>query len=106
MASPQSDNSTTTLPTLHDVLIIGAGPSGLAVAARLRETTPSALYTDEEHRRYHWLRKHSGRSSMKNRRTGRVKLATSRPPQSLILLHNNKTTNETSSSSTQKVRIG
>ena len=78
MASLQpaaDDTDTTTLPTLHDVLIIGAGPSGLAVAARLRESTPSALYTDEEHRRYHWLRKHSGRSSVKDRRTGRVRPA-------------------------------
>jgi len=87
MASPKAynrdnNNNATTLPTVHDVLIIGAGPSGLAVAARLRETTPSALYTDEEHRRYHWLRKHSGRSSVKDRRTGRVRHAASKnPPQ-------------------------
>lgn len=45
---------------VKDVIIIGAGPCGLAVAARLREHTPSALFTDEEHQRYHWIRKHSG----------------------------------------------
>jgi hypothetical protein len=67
----------TTLPPLHDILIIGAGPSGLAVAARLREHTPSALYTDEEHRRFHWLRKHAGASSVKDRRTGRVRVSAS-----------------------------
>ena len=40
---------------LYDVAIIGAGPAGLSVAARLREATPSALFTDDEHSRY-WRR--------------------------------------------------
>ncbi|KIX92938.1 uncharacterized protein Z520_11414 [Fonsecaea multimorphosa CBS 102226] len=40
---------------VYDVAIIGAGPCGLAVAARLREATPSALFTDDEHARY-WRR--------------------------------------------------
>jgi hypothetical protein len=78
--TPPPTGTGTTLPTIHDVLIIGAGPSGLAVAARLREHTPSALYTDEEHRRFHWLRKHAGHSSIKDRRTGRVKPASRVPP--------------------------
>ncbi|KIW86598.1 uncharacterized protein Z519_12782 [Cladophialophora bantiana CBS 173.52] len=40
---------------VYDVAIIGSGPCGLAVAARLRESTPSALFTDDEHSRY-WRR--------------------------------------------------
>ncbi|KAF9889947.1 hypothetical protein FE257_006821 [Aspergillus nanangensis] len=51
-------------PDLLDVIIIGAGPCGLAVAARLREETPSAIFTDEEHQRYHWINKHSGRMAL------------------------------------------
>lgn len=48
---------TTEDPEIYDILIIGAGPCGLAVAARLSEETPSALFTDSEHQRYHWMKK-------------------------------------------------
>ncbi|KAG9563906.1 FAD binding domain-containing protein, partial [Aureobasidium melanogenum] len=58
---------------LHDVLIIGAGPCGLAVSARLCETTPSAIFSDTEHQRYHWIKKHGDRASIKDRRTGQTK---------------------------------
>ena len=54
----------TRFPDLLDVLIIGAGPCGLAAAARLHEETPSAMFTDEEHQRYHWINKHSGRMAL------------------------------------------
>lgn len=40
-----------------DIIIIGAGPCGLAVAARLCERTPSALFTNDEHARY-WKKRH------------------------------------------------
>jgi hypothetical protein len=57
--------STEPQPTfIHDVIIIGAGPCGLAVAARLGEETPSAVFTDEEHQRYHWIKKHTGRMNL------------------------------------------
>lgn len=58
---------------VQDVIIIGAGPCGLAVAARLRERTPSSLFTDSEHQRYHWMKAsaHSKRISKPERATRR-----------------------------------
>lgn len=41
---------------IHDVLIVGAGPCGLALAARLRENTPTSLFTESEHQRFHWMK--------------------------------------------------
>ncbi|XMA08622.1 hypothetical protein WAI453_001413 [Rhynchosporium graminicola] len=48
---------------IHDVLIIGAGPCGLAVAARLRESTPSALFTESEHQKFHFMKASSSRQN-------------------------------------------
>lgn len=56
---------------IHDVIIVGAGPCGLAVAARIHEQTPSAVFTDEEHQRYHWIKRHTGK--MKLIQAGRSK---------------------------------
>lgn len=67
-ASSVSDSED--IPTIHNVIIIGAGPCGLAVAARLNEPLPSAIFTDEEHSRYHWIKKHTGKLSVKNWRNG------------------------------------
>ncbi|CEL08019.1 hypothetical protein ASPCAL11172 [Aspergillus calidoustus] len=58
---------------LYDVLIIGAGPCGLAVAARLKEHTPSAIFTDGEHQRYHWINKHKGRMNLVSSRKRKLR---------------------------------
>lgn len=54
-----------------DVIIVGAGPCGLATAARLREHAPDALFTDEEHRRYHWIGKYGSKVALKHVRSGK-----------------------------------
>ncbi|KAF4422166.1 hypothetical protein F53441_14310 [Fusarium austroafricanum] len=57
---------------VYDVLIIGAGPCGLAISARLHEHTPAALFTDEEHRRFHWISKYGHKMPLKHVRSGKV----------------------------------
>jgi thioredoxin reductase len=68
---------------IHDVLIIGAGPCGLAVAARLHEHTPSATFTDDEHQRYHC----KSTTSSQHRPRSKAQLITSYPG---IRKHGNK----------------
>lgn len=62
---------------MHDILstdfleaiIVGGGTCGLAAAARLCESTPGAIFTNDEHLRFHWLRQraHTAKTE-KNRR--------------------------------------
>lgn len=64
MTTAQNGSFSPDLLDVLDVLIVGAGPCGLAVAARLQEETPSAIFTDEEHQRYHWIKRHSGHMAL------------------------------------------
>jgi hypothetical protein len=60
-------NSSSTSPIIidpssfYDLIIIGAGPTALAVVSRLLEDRPAALYTDVEHARLEWLRRYGGK---------------------------------------------
>ncbi|KAF4463048.1 hypothetical protein FALBO_10141 [Fusarium albosuccineum] len=71
---------------IYDVLIIGAGPCGLAISARLREHTPAALFTDEEHRRFHWISKYGNKIPLKNARNGKVSRKPTRRPEYKMLV--------------------
>ncbi|KAI5481763.1 FAD binding domain protein [Pseudohyphozyma bogoriensis] len=50
------------------VVCVGGGPHGLALAARLAEDRPAALYTDLEHARLSWLRKQEAGKKAEGRR--------------------------------------
>jgi len=67
---------------MHDIVIIGAGLCGLGLAARLREPTPSALFTDSEHRRYHWMR--SSATSRRNTKLSRTSRRQNTAPDRLL----------------------
>lgn len=55
---------------IHDVLVIGGGPCGLAVAARLCENTPSSVFTDAAHQRYYRFKASTSRRGSKPSRVG------------------------------------
>lgn len=46
------------------VIIIGGGPCGLAIASRLCEATPGAIFSNGEHSRFHWLKQRGGGSNV------------------------------------------
>lgn len=60
--SPPATASERVLATVPDeawspLVIVGAGPHALALATRLNEPRPAALYTDLEHARLSWLQR-------------------------------------------------
>ncbi|KND91634.1 hypothetical protein TOPH_03915 [Tolypocladium ophioglossoides CBS 100239] len=78
----------TAMEEVYDVIIVGAGPCGLSTAARLREHTPAALFTDEEHRRYHWIGQYGNKVALKNVRSGKISPGkhAGRPEYSMLVL--------------------
>jgi ligand-binding sensor domain-containing protein len=38
----------------------------------MQARTHTAIFTDEEHQRYHWIKKHNGRMSIKHKKDGSV----------------------------------
>ncbi|KAF2766451.1 hypothetical protein EJ03DRAFT_390980 [Teratosphaeria nubilosa] len=66
---------------IYDVAIIGAGPCGLGLAARLREKHPSALFTDVEQARYHWINRNGHKTTVRGWKRGRWNGRTT-PPKS------------------------
>ena len=73
---------------IYDIAIIGAGPCGLAAAARIREATPSALFTDVEHQRFHWVRRNRHHLNLvaSNGRANRMRLAEKTQPSSKCIV--------------------
>lgn len=61
----------TVLPpsSFQPLIIVGAGPHSLALAARLAEPRPAALYTDLEHARLSWLRREKNEKDRMKRKT-------------------------------------
>lgn len=62
-SSCDADHSKSSFPVIqpedfHDVVVIGAGPNGLALVSRLCEVNPPSIYTDLEHARLSWLGGH------------------------------------------------
>lgn len=58
---------------VYDVAVIGAGPCGLAITARICEKTPGALFTDSEHGRFHWMKKNLAKRNSKLQSTNQRK---------------------------------
>lgn len=72
-----------------EAVIVGGGTCGLAVAARLCEDTPGSIFTEDEHQRFHWLRRRSSTVGIISKTSGKVSTFTLtsrlRPDQMLVL---------------------
>ncbi|KAF8597148.1 hypothetical protein BDV93DRAFT_453655, partial [Ceratobasidium sp. AG-I] len=53
-----------------DLVVIGAGPAALALVARILESRPAALYTDQEHLYLHWLQRKRNPALLNTRKRG------------------------------------
>lgn len=68
MTFPNVDQPTDMLSDdFFEVIIVGGGTCGLAVAARLCEDTPGSIYTEDEHQRFHWLKKRGNKVTTINK---------------------------------------
>lgn len=73
----QTSSPPTSIPSSHlfDLVIIGSGPASLALVARILSVRPASLYTEDEHRHLHWLKKsgNDGSSGGGGSRTSKLK---------------------------------
>lgn len=53
-----------------DLVVIGAGPAALTLVARILESRPAALYTDQEHLYLHWLKRKHNPPLIRTRKMG------------------------------------
>ncbi|RCK60927.1 hypothetical protein Cantr_08095 [Candida viswanathii] len=49
-----------------EVIVIGGGTCGLSVSARLLESHPGSLFTEDEHQRFHWLKQRGHKVNLIN----------------------------------------
>jgi len=57
---------------VFDLIVVGNGPSALALSARLKERYPHAIYTDVEQSRFLFLRKHANKVPAREHKTLRT----------------------------------
>lgn len=73
---------------VFEVIVVGGGTCGLAVAARLCEDTPGSIYTEDEHQRFHWLRKRGSKvgTITKGSKVSSYKLSSRFEPSQILVL--------------------
>ncbi|KAF8761980.1 fad binding domain protein [Rhizoctonia solani] len=65
--NPISKTCAISASSFFDLVVMGAGPAGLALVSRILESRPAALYTDQEHVYLHWLQRSRNPSLLKTR---------------------------------------